>query len=194
MKKFNAPNLKGPRYRLEHFSMMKKDLFERFKKKFPQYKDLDIATFQKIINVDNGLLWQSVIDGRDGIELRNSLGYIFIGSCKIKKLKVTDIAKSIACGVRVLHKNWESDNYTAKIFYSNSDQKYRLQNRDLWAFSAVRQFRRSVAKTYPVEWKKYIVVEENNQIARAFKKIRVRQYMMKQSEKLLIDYDEFNLD
>ncbi len=49
-----------------------------------------------------------------------------------------------------------SRNKLLKIFYSNYEAKYPFKHKDVWTFTAVRQFKRSVAKTYPEKWNKYI--------------------------------------
>ena len=39
----------------------------------------------KVIKSFNGKVWEGVIDNRNGIELPESLGYLFIGSCPPSK-------------------------------------------------------------------------------------------------------------
>ena len=68
------------------------------------------------------------------------------------------------------NKNWETDGNIGKIFYTNYSTKYRFKNRELWQFTAVRQFKRSVAKTYPKQWSKYIVMESKQRVADIYKK------------------------
>ena len=45
-----------------------------------------------------------------------------------------------------------------------------FKNRELWQFKAVRQFKRSVAKTYPEQWPKYVVMESKKRVAHMYNK------------------------
>jgi hypothetical protein len=95
--------------------------------------------------------------------------------------------------VKVQHQNWESDQYLAKIFYTNFETKYRFKFHELWGFTALRDFKRTVGKTYPKEWKKYVVVDNLTKISRLFRKHIVRDIDKKNTKLLLEDYDEFDM-
>ena len=47
--------------------------------------NIDNNKFKKIINLFNERIWKEVIENRDGVELPDSLGYIFIGTCPAAK-------------------------------------------------------------------------------------------------------------
>ena len=81
-----------------------------------------------------------------------------------------DYSLSRQYGKVLQNRNWETDGKIAKIFYTNLSTKYRFKNRELWQFKAVRQFKRSVAKTYPKQWNKYIVMESKKRVADMYKK------------------------
>ena len=68
------------------------------------------------------------------------------------------------------NRNWETDGKIAKIFYTNYSTKYRFRNRELWQFKATREFKRTVAKTYPEKWQKYIVMQNKKTVADMYKK------------------------
>ena len=89
--------------------------------------------------------------------------------------------------------NWESDQYIAKIFYTNFETKYRFKNHELWGFKGVRDFTRNVGKTYPLQWKKYLMVDNMMKISRLFRKEKYKEYKKNETDNLLDDYDEFNL-
>ena len=118
----------------------------------------------------NERIWKEVIENRDGVELPDSLGYIFIGTCPAAKSVNTDYALSKKYGKVLQNKNWETDGKVAKIFYTNYSTKYRFKNRELWQFTAVRQFKRAVAKSYPKKWTKYIRMENKKRVADMYKK------------------------
>jgi hypothetical protein len=192
-KQYKKPDLNAPRFRPKKLNLTNSDFHEQFIKDNPKHSGLSVNQFKEIIKVFNGKIWESVIDYRDGVELPEQLGYLFIGSCPRKKSNV-DFNKSQHYGVVLQNQNWESDDYLAKIFYTNFETKYRFKNHDLWGFKGVRDFTRSVGKTYPTEWKKYLVVDNFVKISRIFRIHKERDVRKVETEELLKDYDEFNLE
>tara|TARA_R100000353_G_scaffold51060_2_gene40555 strand:- start:11704 stop:12228 length:525 start_codon:yes stop_codon:yes gene_type:complete len=166
---FKKPDLNAPRYREKVFGLLNADLINEFKEKNPIYSKIDNSKFKKIIKLFNERVWNEVIENRDGIELPDSLGYLFIGTCPAAKSVNTDYALSKQYGKVLQNKNWETDGNVAKIFYTNYSTKYRFKNRELWQFVAVRQFKRTVAKTYPKKWKKYIQMSSKRKVAHMYK-------------------------
>lgn len=156
MKKFNKPDLNAPRYRPTKLNLTNKEFYDQFITQHPKHSKLSVDEFKNVIKTFNGLIWDKVIEQRDGVELPEQLGYIFIGSCPRRKKESVDYKKSAYYGQCIENQNWESDNYMAKIFYTNFETKYKFKNNDLWGFTGVRDFKRSVSHTYPKEWKKYI--------------------------------------
>jgi len=81
MKEFKKPNVKAPRFRPSFYNVLNKEFFEKFKKKYPKYKNLDNSILKKIVKTFNETISSKVIENRDGIELPQQLGWIFIGTC-----------------------------------------------------------------------------------------------------------------
>jgi hypothetical protein len=75
---FKKPNLKGPRYRAKRLGLLNAKTIKEFKEKNPLYSDIDNNKLKNIIKTYNVRLWKAVIDNRDGVELPDSLGYLFI--------------------------------------------------------------------------------------------------------------------
>ena len=109
MKEFKNPDVKAPRFRPDVYNVMNKKFFDSFREKYPKYKDLDNSALKKIGKTFNQTIYQAVIDGRDGIELPEQLGWLFIGTCKQSKKQNTDFAKSKQYGTRVSNNNWATD-------------------------------------------------------------------------------------
>ena len=167
---FKKPNLNAPRYREKVLGLLNAELINEFKDKNPIYSNIDNDKLKNIIKLFNGRIWEEVIKNRDGVELPDSLGYIFIGTCPAAKTVNTNYALSKEYGKVLQNKNWETDGNVAKIFYTNYSTKYRFKNRELWQFTAIRQFKRAVAKKYPKQWKKYIVMGNKKRVADMYKK------------------------
>jgi hypothetical protein len=193
VKKYKTPDLNAPRYRPKKLNLTNSEFYKRFIEENPKHANLSVKDFKNIISTFNGLIWESAIDDRDGIQLPEQLGYIFIGTCPKKKSNV-DFKKSEEHGVILQNQNWESDQHLAKIFYTNYETKYRFKNHDLWGFKGVRDFTRGVGKAYREDWKKYVLVDNMVRVSKIFRKEKAFQERKKEVEDLLQNYDEFNLD
>jgi len=192
-KTFKKPDLNAPRYRPKKLNLTNVGFYEKFIEEHPKYSSLTVTQFKDIIKVFNGKIWETVIKERDGVQLPEQLGYLFIGSCPRKKSNV-DFNKSSNYGVVLQSQNWESDDYLAKIFYTNFETKYRFKNHELWGFKGVRDFTRAVGQNYPKEWKKYIQVDNMMKISKLFRIQKFKHMKIEETRELLKDYDEFNLE
>jgi hypothetical protein len=194
MNTFKKPDLNAPRFRPKKKNFLNKEYYQKFISENPKYSSLTIKDFKKIIKGFNQKIWETVIQERDGVELPEQLGFLFIGTCPRKIKPNIDFKKSYEYGTLIQNKNWESDDYLAKIFYTNFETKYRFKHHDMWGFSGVRDFKRTVAKTYPLEWKKYVMVDNLIKISRLFRIEKEKHVLVDETEKLLEEYDEFNLE
>jgi len=180
---FKKPNVKGPRFRNQSLGLLNNDIYSEFKELKPAYANIDNNKLKKIIMLYNEALWKAVIAHRDGVELPESLGYIFIGTCPPAKSVNIDYSLSKEYGKVLQNKNWDTDGNIGKIFYTNFSTKYKFRNRDLWGFVACRDFKRCVSKEYPKDWTKYLKMKN---------KFRIAQLFLKSTDKENLDeYDEF---
>jgi hypothetical protein len=194
VKTYKRPDLNAPRYRSKKLNFTNLEFYDRFIKENPKYDSVTMDKFKEVITVFNGKLWETAVKERDGIELPEQLGNLFIGSCPRKKRHNTNYKLSNELGSLVQCQNWESDNYVAKILYTNYETKYRFKNNEMWSFTGIRDFKRTVAKTYPENWKKYILLDNMIKVSRVFRKQKVQDSIKNETEVLLNQYDEFNLD
>jgi hypothetical protein len=193
MREFNNPDVKGARFRPDVLNVFNPKLVKDFKKKYPKYKNLDYKLLKEIMRKFNNAIFQGVIDTRDGVQLPESLGWLFIGTCQQSKKANVDFAKSRKYGVTVTNKNWETDGKLAKIFFTNYAPKHRMRNREYWGFTACRDFKRTVAKTYPENWNTYIVVDATQRLKLAYNKAVYKEIKLKETIKALENYNEFDL-
>ena len=195
-KDFKKPDLNAPRCRTGAHIIVNASFLKEFKEKYPQYADLTTPQINLILSTFHGKLWDHTLLNRDGVELLEGLGYMFIGTCFSAKKFNIDVASSLKNNFKTRHRNFESDNYLAKIFYTNFATKYKFKNRELWTFKATREFKRSVAKVYPTNWKLYVQVESGKNIANYMKKARKNNYFKKLGETFEVDpsYNEFDLN
>lgn len=193
MDKFYKPNLTSTRYRPKRTCLVDKSYLKSFYKKYPEYKDYTRPQLYSIIKKFNEKLWRTSLEHRDGIELPESLGYIFIGACPQAKGPNIDFAKSIKYGVRVSHKNWDTDGHIGKIFFSNYSAKYKLRERALWGFTACRTFKRTMTNVFKEEWKKFLFIENTYKVSQFYKKVSQKNYYDKLEKEKLNDYNEFDI-
>jgi len=194
-KPYKAPDLNAPRYREKVFSILNSKLLEEFKEKYPRHKDLDIKQFKDMINTFNENVWKEVIENRDGVELPDGIGFLFIASTPASKHKNNiDFKQSAELGVTVHNKNWETDNRLAKIMYSNYHAKYRFAFREIWGFQAVRQFKRTVAQTFPDNYNRYVHLTDTKRVSDIFNKTIDRNKAKRTFENSIDEYNEFELD
>ena len=193
MKKLRKPDLNAPRFRESYIKVLTAATLKAFKEKYPEYAELDLKGFRNIVSTFNGNLQQGVIDNRNGIELPEGLGYIFMATCPPAKKKNVDYSRSLEYGIEAIHKNWDSDNNLLKIFYTNYNTKLPFQNKHVWAFRAVKQFRKTASDAYKDNWTKYIEVSPNAKISAMFDKHRQKEYVKNLKPVIPIGYDEFKL-
>ena len=160
MSAFRKPDLTAPRFRGKSKNLLNKALYNEFIEKHPN-TGLDLGKFKEIVTKYNGMLREGAIEHRDGIKLPESLGYLVITKCDRPKKENTDFAASAKYGKKVNHANWDSDNYLAKICYTNYAVRYRFTDRELWGFTPVKQFKSAVAGSFPKMYNKYIHLTEN---------------------------------
>lgn len=194
IKVVNKPDLNAPRYRPERKTVCNKEFFKRFRKKFPQYKNVSDAELRKVINTHSTLMYKEAVENRDGVEFPEGLGFIFIGTCRAAKKLNLNYKASEEYNAKIQYRNFESDNHIAKIFYTNYANKYKFRNRELWQFKGARNFTRLVSKTYPENWKKYLQVENFELINKYFKKKQIKTYYANKLEVDIQDYNEFEMN
>jgi hypothetical protein len=193
MKEFKKPDVTAPRFRPDVHSIMNKKFFDSFRKKHPKYKDLTDSELRKVGKTFNQILYQGVIDTRDGVELPEQIGWLFIGTCQQSKKQNIDFAKSKQYGVTVSNNNWATDGKLAKIFFSNFAPKHKIKNREYWKFVACREFKRSVAKTYPENWNIYVEVEPTKQANLVYSKSYYKDLKAQETKEALKTYNEFEI-
>ena len=193
MKEFKKPDVKAPRFRPETKNILTKEFFILFKKKYSKYKTIDNIELRKIIKKFNQVVYQTVIDNRDGVQLPEQIGWLFIGTCQQSKKENIDYAKSLKYGLRVSNKNWESDGKLAKIFFSNHAPKHKIKNREFWSFVACREFKRSVAKQYPENWQMYVEANPQTKLQYTYGRTLYKNVILKNTEKELQKYNDFEL-
>ncbi|MCK5762493.1 MAG: hypothetical protein KAH05_00075 [Clostridiales bacterium] len=185
-------NLKAPRFRKEVEDTGSTDNLKVISEKAVLSRKYSISEIKTVIKTFNTLVWENVIKHRDGVSLPESLGDIFVGTCPPKKLsKNVDYKSTLESDTVVQHRNYESDSYLAKIFYTTYNLKRKYKNGDVWGFKASRNFSRSVSKAYPVMWKMYYQIDPRRKVSEMFRSMMFETKIKQFRDNLILDYNEF---
>lgn len=193
MKEFKKPDLTAPRFRPEVYNVLNEEFFDSFRKKYPKYAKYNNTILRKIAKSFNQHVYKTVVDTRDGVQLPEQIGWLFIGTCQQSKKYNVDFGKSNTYGMKVSNNNFATDGKLAKIFYSNYAPKHKIKNREFWNFVACREFKRHVAKTYAENWNIYVVVENLKQVRLTYNKEMFKDKKVKDRTEALKTYNEFDL-
>lgn len=170
LRDIKRPDLKAPRFRPCSLQLLNKAFCQKLRKEHKEVASLSDETIKAIIHTCGTVIQEKLVEVRDGVELPEQLGFLFIGSTPATKNGNIDYKKSIELGKEVRHKNWETDELTGKIFYTNYGTKYRFKFREAWRFSPVRQFKRYVAALYPIHFMNYVKVDSRLKVSQMFRK------------------------
>jgi hypothetical protein len=193
MREFNKPNVKASRYRPEVYSLLNKKFFDKFKNKYPKYKDMTNLELRNIIKKFHEHVFNTVIEKRDGIQLPEQIGWLFIGACESSKKRNVDYAKSNKYGVEVSYNNWNTDGRLAKIFFTSNAPKHKMKNREFWRFVGCRNFKRSVAKAFSENWNNYIIIDSSVQLRLNYQKTFLKDLTIREQQNDLKSYNEFDI-
>jgi hypothetical protein len=194
LRDFKRPNLKAPRFRFKVLQLLNKPFYNRVRSVDKVLTELTDKDIERIIVTASQVKQEKVLAGRDGVELPEQLGNIFIGSSPATKRRNVDYKRSLELGKLVHHKNWETDGLTCNIFYTNYETKYRFKYHELWTFEASKQFRKAVSEAYKLNHTKFIMVDNWLKVSILFRKEQVKEQVKKKVQERLKSYNEFDLD
>jgi hypothetical protein len=147
---YRPADVNAPRFRKQRHHLLTPALFKEYKKKYPNSK-IDYKAFRAIIQTFNRRIRHLASTTRDGVEFPFQVGFLFVATCP-KKKDNPDVQVSRQYGKKINHKNWESNQYLCKIFYSNYGTKYRFLGRENWYFRPCRNFKVEVSTFYRENW------------------------------------------
>lgn len=158
---YKKPDRKKPRVRDKSTSIMSDKKLTEFKKKFPEHKSLTLKSFNNILRQFNTNIVEAVQEERYGIALPEKIGHFVIVGFPKSKRKIIDCGESLKAGVRVYHRNDDTDDRLGKLLYQNSVSKFNIKNHRLWSFTPTRSFKKQVSMSFLKSWPKYIFVDNN---------------------------------
>jgi len=193
MRKFSNIDRTKPRFRPDRYEVINKDFITALNEKYPVTKGLNITELSNIVKPFNDYVREYVCENREGVELPQGLGYIFLGVCKNSKNTI-DMKMSVEHKSHISFKNWNSDGYLGKIIYSNSSVKYKIVDNNLWIFKPAREFKRSSSKAFSENWKTFIEIDPTVKLSAYLRDYKYQRKIDSLKKKHAEEYNEFNLD
>lgn len=153
-----VPIQKGPRARNIVKSILNVTLYNEFKSKYPN-ANISRETFKKIIIRGNEILRDAILENREGVILPKGFGRLFIGAYdKNPKKPYYDWSILMNKGFAYSHKNYESDRYFCKLFYSAFGEDVRYPFKGFWYFKTAHEMSLRVSKAFRADYNKFIKV------------------------------------
>jgi len=200
-REFRILDPRAPKFvpkRLDILNVRNKEFYDTLKEQYPELNIYTNLQINKIVDYFNNVIAQEVINNRNGVRLSEGLGIIVAGACKISKETASnnqDYNTSRKLGVSVPYNNLHSENYIAKVKYTNELDRHMFQNHDLWMFDACRNLSRAVATQFKNgNYKNYIVFTSRQHIAHLFRKQKIGKEnvrLVTKRKEMLDNYDEF---
>lgn len=148
----------APRGKCERHSSLNKNLFKKFKKTYPNIK-IDWETFKEIIIRGNEIFREGFLENREGVVLPEGLGKLFIGAYeKSPNSPYYDWGLLMNKNIVASHRNYESDRYFCKLFYTNFGDQYKYPFKRFWYFNPMQETSALVSKYFREDFNKYIKV------------------------------------
>lgn len=183
------PDLNAPRFRETYVEVLDRfkinEFLDKYKNVHPEMASYDILKVRNIIRTFNKNLYNLVIDTREGVELPNNIGCIFITVVKPKK-NFINYKESIGKKKPIYFTNNKTDGYLADVVFSTKDNRYHFKNHEIWQFNTARDFKRDLCKRFPLTWNNYRVKGQEkdqwNAYLNSHKANRAKKYIKSQLE------------
>jgi hypothetical protein len=141
-------------------------VFRKFKKEYPQFKDLTRKEYSDIIKEFNLKIVEEAVSNRDGVSFPKKLGLVLVAACPTRPKKNIDYNKSAELGIKVYHRNWDTDNKLAKICYMPGKKRTGFVNSRFWMFKPCRSFKKSVSSSFKENYVRYRKLEGTNKVSK----------------------------
>jgi hypothetical protein len=156
--KVKLPNPNAPRAKYSRYNTINRDLYERFVLAFPQY-NIDWKTFKVLLAQSNRIIRDFFLTTREGVSFPERAGRIFIGAYERGDSKpYYDWRILQKDKLAYSHRNWESDKYCCKIFYTSFGEQYELSNKRYWYFTASDKLKKLTSDEFIKNWNYFVKI------------------------------------
>lgn len=192
MRKFSDIDRTKPRFRPDRHEVINDDFIKEINIKHPKTIGLTIRQLGTIVKNFNDHIRTYVCENREGVELPQGLGYLFLGVCK-NSTNTIDEVTSNKYKKQISFKNWNSDGRLGKIFYSNSSVKYKIVDNNLWLFKPAREFKTESSKAFSENWKLFIEIDPKIKLSAYLRDYKYQKRIDELRKEYADKYNEFNI-
>jgi hypothetical protein len=192
MRKFLDIDRTKPRFRPERYELINNDFIKEINTKIPKTKGMSVKDLSSIVKGFNDYIRTYVCENREGVELPQGIGYLFLGVCK-NSANTIDMPASTKYKQQISFKNWNSDGRLGKIFYSNSSVKYKILDNNLWIFKPAREFKKDSSKAFSENWKLFIEIDPKIKLSAYLRDFSYQRKVDKLIQEYAEAYNEFNI-
>lgn len=192
MRKFSDIDRTKPRFRPDRHEPINDKFMKELNEKVPATKEMVKKDISKLIKDFNDYVRAYVCENREGVELPQGIGYLFLGVCK-NSANTIDMLMSTKHKQKISFKNWNSDGRLGKIFYSNSSVKYKIVDNNLWIFRPAREFKKDSSRAFSENWKIFIEIDPKIKLSTYFRDHSYQREVEKRKKEYAEKYNEFNI-
>lgn len=192
MRKFSEIDRTKPRFRPSRHELISDAFIKELNEKVPKSKNLERKQIVNIIKGFNDHVRTYICENREGVELPEGIGYLFLGVCK-NSMNTIDMPMSTKYKQQISFKNWNSDGRLGKIFYSNSTVKYKIMDNNLWIFKPAREFKKDSSKAFSENWKIFIEIDPKIKLSAYFRDHSYQRIVDQLTKEYADKYNEFNI-
>jgi len=181
----------APRFRRKAKSIIDNSFINEFILQHPEYKDVSnlntLRSYKLLLKKCNQAIFRHCIDNRDGVDLPQAMGVLFVGS-KTSVYSPVDYGLTNKLGYEVRITNMDTNGLIAKIYYSRHSRDYNLSMTTLWNFKPTRGFQLEVSKAFKEKYNEYRRIENKEELRILFEQ---RKKKAKKVMSLITNYNEF---
>ena len=191
----NNPALKLPRCRFKSKSIID-DVFIKDVKAKINDETVDSKMIRSVIKSFNLKICDTIVKERDGIDLPEDLGVIFVASKKYhrKGMYSQDPTVYKKTGQNIDFTNLHTDGLIADIIYTNHHSNFTFASKGNWSYDACRILTRSVSSNFRENWSMYKNLSSTVANEKRELRAKIKEYIDNKTTKVQAEYDEFNLD
>jgi len=171
---YKEPDRHSKRFRNNKIDAISQEFFNNFMKTHPDFA-FSTVDIRRILKTFHELCNKIIAETRDGLELPEQLGYIVLGKQRIRDVdEIIDSKLTMKYHKKILHSNWEENQWFCKIYYTNFANKYRFKNSALWGFQASRKLKQNVSKAFKKNPTTYIYLDNYGKVNKIFREAKLR--------------------
>lgn len=164
--------------------------FKQLKAQYPELKQYTNGEIRRHIIAYNKCIADTICTHRDGVELPEHMGTVFVGALKSKNPPI-DWTATEKTGKIIYQNSLKSMGYSFIIFYVHSLEKYNFANRGIWKITCTETVTSKVGAAFNKNWKNFISIPSRQHVEGFIKNYWNKYRANKKHKEELKSYNEF---